>query len=449
MRTPIMTLHMEPVLDAGRAPHSRGKTLSRVLPILLLTVVAACSTDKILQVERPDIIDPNGLANANGVSALYAGVIGDLSNGFSSTLGVIGMSGLMADELKFGATPPEIRQVDQRSAPESNTLVANLYRNMQQLRGQADRAADALKSVKAGDPRAGEMEAISGLAHVVLAELFCSGVPLGTPGEDADPKSTTDVLTAAVAKLTTAVTDAGTNARAKNFASVVRGRALLDLAQFDQAAAAVAGVPTDFSYTTLHSLTTDYQKNGFYDYMFNFDGLLVSNREGTNGLDFATAGDPRVPIEGDGSPSRFDTQTPRYYYLKANSFTSPMPIVTGVEARLIEAEAALRAGRTSDWLTKLTAARAPYGMGPVTDPGTAAGRIDLMFRERAFALFASGHRLGDLRRLVRQYGRGAETTYPTGDYHKDGLKLGTDVQMIIPQTEKNNPKFTGCIDRNP
>ncbi|MEP7381831.1 MAG: hypothetical protein ABI910_09110, partial [Gemmatimonadota bacterium] len=60
--------------------------------------------------------------------------------------------------------------------------------------------------------------------------------------------------------------------------------------------------------------------------MFNFDGLLVSNREGTNGLNFATAGDPRVPIEGDGSPSRFDTQTPRYYYLNASSFTSPMPI---------------------------------------------------------------------------------------------------------------------------
>ena len=71
-----------------------------------------------------------------------------------------------------------------------------------------------------------------------------------------------------------------------------------------------------------------------------------------------------------------------------------------------------------------------------------------MFRERAFALFASGHRLGDLRRLVRQYGRGAESVYPTGAYHKDGLQLGTDLQFIIPLTEKNNPNFTGCIDRN-
>ena len=124
-----------------------------------------------------------------------------------------------------------------------------------------------------------------------------------------------------------------------------------------------------------------------------------------------------------------------------------MPLVTGVEARLIEAEAALRAGNTALWLSKLTDARAPFGMTAPADPGTAASRVDLMFRERAFALFASAHRLGDLRRMVRQYQRGAETVYPTGAYHKDGLQLGTDLQFVIPQTEENNPKYTACIDR--
>ena len=115
---------------------------------------------------------------------------------------------------------------------------------------------------------------------------------------------------------------------------------------------------------------------------------------------------------------------------------------------MIEAEAALRAGNTATWLARLNTARANYGMGALADPGNQNARVDLLFRERAFSLFATGHRLGDLRRLVRQYGRGSETVYPTGDYHKDGLKLGTDLQFIIPQNEKNNPKFTGCIDRN-
>ena len=432
----------------SRVRRSFGSTAGRALLPLLLAAATGCSTDKILKVDRPDIIDPNGLANANGVNALYAGVIGDLSNGYAGFFGAIAVSGMISDELKFGATPPELRQIDQRDVPESNTLIAAVFLGVQQLRGQSDRAAVALKALKANDPRVGEMEAVSGLAHVLLGEMFCSGVPLGTPGVDAEPQTTTQVFTAGLAKLTAAVANAGSIARTKNFASVARGRALLDLGQFDQAALAVASVPTDFSYTTLHSLATDYQKNGFADYMFNYDGLLVSDREGTNGLNFATAGDPRVPIGGDGSPSRFDGQTARYYYLNANSLTSPMPIATGVEARLIEAEAALRAGNTATWLSKLNAARAPYSMPNVTDPGTPAARIDLMFRERAFALFASAHRLGDLRRLVRQYGRSAAATYPTGAYHKDGLTIGSDLQFVIPQTEKNNPKFTGCIDRS-
>lgn len=419
------------------------------LTILAVTAGMGCSTDRILKVQRPDIIDPGALNNSNGVAALYAGVIGDLSNAMANSLGVIAFSGLMADELKFGATPPEIRQADQRSAPESNTLVAAVYGNIQQLRGQADRAATALKAASATDTRAGEMQAVSALAHVILAELFCSGIPLGKPGENADPQSTTAVFTAAASKANDAIAAAGSDATKKNLASIVRGRALLNLAQFDAAASAVATVPTNFSYTTLHATTTDYQKNGLFDYMFNYDGLLVSDREGGNGLNFGTAGDPRVPVEGDGSPSRFDGQTPRYYYSNANSFVSPMPIATGVEARLIEAEAALRASNTTLWLSKLNAVRTFYSMPAVTDPGTANARVDLMFRERAFSMFLSGHRLGDLRRLVRQYSRAVNTVYPTGAYHKDGLTLGTDVQFVIPQTEKNNPKFTGCLDRNP
>ena len=80
-------------------------------------------------------------------------------------------------------------------------------------------------------------------------------------------------------------------------------------------------------------------------------------------------------------------------------------------------------------------------------PGSAAGREDLHFRERAFWLYSTGHRLGDLRRLIRQYGRGAETVFPTGAYFKGGL-YGTDVNLPIPQEEENNANFTACLDRN-
>ena len=112
-----------------------------------------------------------------------------------------------------------------------------------------------------------------------------------------------------------------------------------------------------------------------------------------------------------------------------------------------EAEAALNASNPALWLSKLTEARAPYSMTAPVDPGTAAGRVDLMFRERAFAMFATSHRMGDLRRLVRQYGRDPEKVWPSGAYHKNGLTRGIDQNMVVPATEKNNPNFTACINR--
>jgi len=86
------------------------------------------------------------------------------------------------------------------------------------------------------------------------------------------------------------------------------------------------------------------------------------------------------------------------------------------------------------------------GLAPLSDPGTAAQRVDLQFRERAFWLFLSGHRQGDLRRLIRQYGRGAESVFPTGPWVA-GLQYGTDV--TFPTGEQFNPNYTTCLDRNP
>ena len=422
-------------------------TGKRALAIAALALTG-CSSDRVLHVDRPDIIDPSGLNNPAGVTALHAGVLGDLAAYMDGAIGVNATVGLFTDELRFGATPPEIKQFDTRSLIEQNTLLWQVYGNIQQLRGQADRAAEALGKVSASDTRIGEMDAISGFSYVLLGELFCSGVPIGTIGEDAEPQTTTQVLQDGIAKLDAATAAAGTDEQIKNLAAVLKGRALLDLGQFDEAATAVASVPTDFKYTTFHAATTPYQQNGYWDYMFNSDGLLVSEREGTNGMNYASADDPRVPVTGDGSPSRFDATTPRYYFALLTGFDSPMTIASGAEARLIEAEAELQKGNSASFMQKINDLRAFQNLTPVADPGLLNGRVDLLFHERAFSLFATSHRLSDMRRLVRQYGRDAESVFPTGNYHKDGLKFGTDVNFIIPAPERNNPKFTGCIDRN-
>jgi hypothetical protein len=37
--------------------------------------------------------------------------------------------------------------------------------------------------------------------------------------------------------------------------------------------------------------------------------------------------------------------------------------------------------------------------------------------------------------------------FPTGNFAEGGT-YGTDVNLILPQQEQNNPNFKGCLDRN-
>ena len=98
-------------------------------------------------------------------------------------------------------------------------------------------------------------------------------------------------------------------------------------------------------------------------------------------------------------------------------------------------------------------------LAPLADPGTDVGRQNLLFRERAYWLFLTAHRIGDMRRMIRQYGRGAETVFPTGPYSSNGRTTiyGTDTSFPIPVEELNNPNvqqdpapnLKGCLNRDP
>ena len=103
-------------------------------------------------------------------------------------------------------------------------------------------------------------------------------------------------------------------------------------------------------------------------------------------MDFISARDPRVTVirNAAGNP------TPRAGQGGAIHFTqpvlpnanSPMPLATGVEARMIEAEAALKKGDAATYLAKLNDARTLQAtLTPLTDPGSQVARENLLFRE--------------------------------------------------------------------
>jgi hypothetical protein len=127
-------------------------------------------------------------------------------------------------------------------------------------------------------------------------------------------------------------------------------------------------------------------------------------------------------------------------------------VADGIEARLIEAEAQLQAGNRSGMTTILNDLRRNAispSLPNLSTPGSTEAATDQLFSERAFWLYATGHRLGDMRRLIRQYQRPADTVFPVGDYHKGGGIYGEDVNLPIPIEERNNPNSAGCLDRNP
>jgi hypothetical protein len=357
-----------------------------------------------------------------------------------------------------------------------------VFRNLHQARRAAERAALALETISATpatDTRIAETYSLAGYTYIAFGENYCSGVPVSEAELDGtltfgDPLTTTELFNRAIERFDKAL-EFPANATVTNLAKIGKARAQLNLNQPAAAAATVAGIPTTFSYNLTHTVALGRQQNGIFVFINQNERFSVANLDGGNGLNFRAANDPRVPwARVPANDVGFDAATPQYDQGKYASETAQSPIATGVEARLIEAEAALRAGDNTAWLNTLNVLRATSGLTPtvfpanfpagfsfpaltaLSDPGTTVGREDLMFRERAFWMYLSGHRLGDLRRLVRQYGRTANAVYPGGggapyviDGNPKGGVFGNEFNLPVPFDELNNPNFTACIDRNP
>ena len=457
--------------------------------LLALLTAAACSPSSILDVENPDIIDPGAVQSPAGLAALHAGALGDFSlaivgdNG--GTEGQILVTGSFTDELGNSETFPTRKEYDQRGPIDlKNGTLLEVFRRLQRARRSAELAAETIKNISATpatDTRIAETYSLAGLLYVFMAENYCSGVPISEAAADGsltfgDPLTTTELLNRAIERFDAAL-QFPASATVTNLAKIGKARAQLDLNQPAAAATTVAGIATTFSYNLTHTISLGRQQNGLYVFINQNERFSVANLDGGNGLNFRAANDPRVPwARIPATDVGFDNATPQFDQGKYASEIAPTPIATGIEARLIEAEAALRANDPGTWINTLNTLRATAGLTPTTfpagfpaafpalgalaDPGTQVGREDLMFRERAFWLYMSGHRLGDLRRLVRQYGRSANDA-ATGvfpgrggaqyviDGNPKGGVFGTEVNLPVPFDELNNPNFTQCIDRNP
>ncbi|MCX5764600.1 MAG: hypothetical protein NTU67_08250 [Gemmatimonadetes bacterium] len=459
------------------------KRARRATWLAMALALGACdSTQKqLLNVTLPDVI-PSTVSSPEQSEALRIGALTRLRNITAGGEGAWMLGGLLTDEWKSSDTFSQRNETDQRSVQESNGNVQGMLREIYRVRNSSQEALIALAAyppLAAAQYKIGTMYLAQAIAEIELAETFCNGIPLSDAARGAivygSPLSNIDLYNLAKAHLDTAITNALPAADAnavtlKTTAQILQGRILLNLGQHAAAATAVSTVASSYSDQIMtFSLTSG--DNQIWSLNSNAKRWTVGDSMDTagligNALPFASSGDARLKITG----STLGTSAGGKGFDGATNFitnnlwarSDAAIIASGLDARLIEAEVKLKAADYAGMMTilnglrtapqKLTAtnvttAFTPTAMAAIsTTPATASDAAKLFFREKAFWTYGRGQRLGDLRRMIRQYGFTQDQVFPTGTFFKGGT-YGTDVNFPITTDEYNNPNYKGCTDR--
>jgi starch-binding outer membrane protein, SusD/RagB family len=431
---------------------------------------SGCDTAALVQLDDPDLItrpvieDPANLGEVrNGVlfefARAYAGPAGNNQNP-----GIIGHAGLMTDELWYASTFTTFQDIDRRRVLDfTNSSLLTVFRYIQRARNLGEQASAAYAaSDRANSADHALVTNLAGYSYIFLAENYCSGVPISRAEfsgnlEYGAPQTTQQLFQAAIANFDAALammTGAENPVvHQRNLARVGKARALLGLNQIADAAAIAAQVPADYEYLVRYSPGPSANNGLWYNINSERRSSAATN-EGVNGLPFFRRDtinntiDPRVPVDSSGFG--IGASIPHYAQFKYPGRDAPIVLASGREARLIQAEALLNGGASDAYLPILNALRdeADIGLAPLSDPGTPQARVRQLFSERAFWMWLTAHRLGDMRRMVRQYNMPANTVFPVGTTIF-GQAYGDDVNLPIPFNETNNPEFGGqCLNRD-
>jgi starch-binding outer membrane protein, SusD/RagB family len=453
-----------------QARRGRSILIASAAVATLLAGTVACNPGNALKIPQPDNLNASSVNSAAALPALLAGTLSSFQIAFSGAAdegnggheGFVNLTGLFSDEMNGQETFPTRILIDGRQASAANATLKGYFIDLTSARAIADKTDSKYDAFAADSVGHGVALAIGGYTYIMFAEAYCEGIPVSTLQDNGSitygqPLTREQLLQIAVQRFDSAITVATHNSDSTtiNLARVGLGRALLDSNDDAAAAAAVATVPTAFAYDVGASTNSAVENNGIWTYTFNELGFSVSDTEGHNGLAFVSENDPRVPTidltatSGQVGTSGLGCPANCVHFIQQQLYatqSSPIPLATGIEAQLIIAEHLQRTG--GGWVATLNALRATVpGLTPIAATGTPAGDVSLLFHERAFWMYLTGHRLGDLRRLIRQYSRPATAVFPVG-IDVNGAAYGSDVNFNISEDEANNPNFHGCLNRN-
>lgn len=403
-------------------------------------------------IDESSLFDPSPVLRASAIDAFTLAV-----SGGDSQDGHVLLDGLLTDEWVHSGTFPTRNEIDRRAISTTNLTLATAYRNLHRARLSLEFAAQRTALETPGDPAFAEMLALAGFTYLFFAEGYCSGVGFTridafgrvSPGSALTTQQMRDT---AISRFQAALSAPGSGSgQIALLAMAGIARAHLVVGPDRNALFLYAQqIPTDFQYLLQHSSSPAQKSNAIHVLNNLQKRYSLADGEGAVGLRFRSANDPRVLWRGVGGLG-FDFFTPHFDLLKYPDRAAPLVLASGTEARLIEAEAYLVGGDIFNTLARLNTIRSAAGLPPLVPPPSLAEVVDVVAMERAFWLFATGHRIGDLRRWSAYAQGGLPLTnalsFPIGPYHKGGT-YGVDVSLPIPVERETNPDGLVCLDRD-
>ncbi len=460
------------------------RALFRAASVCALTALTACDLG-LLDVDDSGIIVPEDLERAGpaAIPTIVNGMVGDYHAAVS---GIVRYSALLTDEMIAADNFPTRIEVDlRRIDPANMTLTTEMYTPLHRARFHADTTAFSFES-HLDEPRFAGAEAelqegialarlYGGYTRLWLAEHYCQSILQSRPGEEGEvePVLPADRMRDALSLLE----EAGALAVEHGFAGihaaalVGQARARLWLGEFAEAGAVAAQVPRAFVRWVEFSSNDPSQFNMVYAFTWgDTERIRWSIGDGTVGM----RGHERWAHFEKFTELNLIRRTPPGF----QAFNSSIPVnlqtvydrpdrgilmASGSEARLIEAEVAVREGRTetaeeivNDLRSDFSArAASRWGIetpppGSELEPLSMTGNLDadlrLVAAERARELWLSGDRLTTARRLRIDPEVEVDLFPPVKG---DGLGGGDDIAFPIVQRELDNNPHLGGEDACP
>ncbi|HEX7118979.1 MAG TPA: RagB/SusD family nutrient uptake outer membrane protein [Longimicrobiales bacterium] len=412
-----------------------------VLALGVTLMAAACNFDELLEVELPDQIPTDGLAEPQNAKLLTDGAVADFECAYGA---YVALTSVMAGEM-MDATPTAARwPYDRRSVNPNDGLYSTsdcealgIYTPLSRARWSADNILQHLQEwtdeqVPDRQRLIATAAAYAGYSRVLLAEGFCTVAGINN-GPELTPEQ---VLQNAIERFNTAIEAAqglGDGDPLLNFAYMGRARAYLGLGNGAAAVADAQRIPPGFVY----GMSADTAPGRRVNRVFAQSG--TNTLGGGNALTVAPAyralqhmgvADPRVPVIDAGFE---DEGVAIFWQAKYPTRNTPIPIASYDEAQLIIAE--VEGGATAEAIINdfHTAAGLPaFDATGLSDAEILAHVIE----ERRSELWLEGHRFHDIRRHE------LPLDPEPGTPHRRGGFYGDDRCFPLPSVEiRNNPNI--------